>query len=54
LGTSIPLLALAWVMSQPVATSVLIGARSIAQADQAVEAAALQMSATSRAELSAS
>ena len=53
LGTAIPLLALAWAMSQPVVTSVLIGARSIAQVDQALEAAALPMPAALRAELNA-
>ena len=53
LGTTIPLLALAWAMTHPAITSVLIGARSVAQVDQAVEAAALPMPATLRAELSA-
>jgi 1-deoxyxylulose-5-phosphate synthase len=53
LGTTIPLLALAWAMTHPMVTSVLFGARSSAQVDQAAEAAALQMPATVRAELSA-
>jgi aryl-alcohol dehydrogenase-like predicted oxidoreductase len=52
LGTTIPRLALAWALTHPVVTSVLIGARSGAQVDQAVEAASLQMPATLRAELS--
>jgi aryl-alcohol dehydrogenase-like predicted oxidoreductase len=53
LGTTIPLLALAWAMTHPAVTSVLIGARSSTHVDQAVEAAALQMPASVRAELSA-
>ncbi len=53
LGATIPVLALAWVMSHPGVTSVLIGARSGAHVDQAVEAAAWQMPVSLRAELSA-
>jgi aryl-alcohol dehydrogenase (NADP+) len=53
LGTTIPLLALAWVMTEPAITSVLIGARIPAQVDQALAADALGMSAELRAELSA-
>jgi aryl-alcohol dehydrogenase-like predicted oxidoreductase len=53
LGTTIPLLALAWAMTEPRITSVLIGARTPAQVDQALAADALGMSAELRAELSA-
>jgi len=51
LGVTIPLLALAWAMRHPVVTSILIGARSIAQVDQGVAAVALPMPAALRAEL---
>ncbi|MCX6030857.1 MAG: aldo/keto reductase [Chloroflexi bacterium] len=53
LGTTIPLLALAWTMTQPGITAVLIGARSPEQVDQALDADALGMSAELRAEISA-
>lgn len=53
LGVPMAHLALAWAMSEPRVTSVLIGARSPAQVDQALEAATLPMSAELRAELSA-
>lgn len=52
LGTPMPLLALAWAMTAPGITSVLIGARSPEQVDQALEADALGMTAELRAELS--
>ncbi len=53
LGVSMAHLALAWVMSEPRVTSVLIGARSPEQVDQALEAMDLDMSAELRSELSA-
>ena len=53
LGTTAPLLALAWAMTHPNITSVLIGARSPEQVDQALEADALGMTPELRAELSA-
>ena len=53
LGTSATLLALAWAMTHPDITSVLIGARSPEQVDQALEAGALGMTPELRAELSA-
>ncbi|MBM4461341.1 MAG: aldo/keto reductase [Chloroflexi bacterium] len=53
IGAPIPALALAWVMAEPRVTSVLIGARSAAQIDQALQADALGISAELRAELSA-
>jgi aryl-alcohol dehydrogenase (NADP+) len=52
-GVPIPVLALAWVMAEPRVTSVLIGVRSPAQIDQALQADALNISAELRAELSA-
>lgn len=52
-GVPIPVLALAWVMAEPRVTSVLIGVRSPAQIDQALQADALNMGAELRAELSA-
>ena len=53
LGTTAPLLALAWAMTHPDIASVLIGARSPEQVDQALEAGALGMTPELRAELSA-
>ncbi|OIO91120.1 MAG: hypothetical protein AUK03_11880 [Anaerolineae bacterium CG2_30_64_16] len=53
LGTSTTLLALAWAMSGPGITSVLIGASSIEHVDQAIAAQALGLSPELRAELSA-
>lgn len=53
LGTTTTLLALAWTLTHPGITSVLIGARTPAQVDQALAAEALGMSAELRAELSA-
>jgi len=53
LGTTPPVLALAWAMTHPGVTSVLIGARTPAQVDQALMADALGLSAEMRAELSA-
>ncbi len=53
LGTTAPLLALAWAMTHPDITSVLIGARSPEQVDQALKADALGMTPELRAELSA-
>ena len=53
LGTTPPALALAWAMADPGIASVLIGARTPAQVDQALAADALGMSAELRAELSA-
>jgi aryl-alcohol dehydrogenase (NADP+) len=52
-GVPVPVLALAWVMAEPRVTSVLIGVRSPAQIDQALQADALNISAELRAELSA-
>jgi len=53
MGTTPAHLALAWAMTQPDITSVLIGARRAEQVDQALEADALGMSAELRAEISA-
>ncbi len=53
LGTTAPLLALAWAMTHPNITSVLIGARAPEQVDQALKADALGMTPELRAELSA-
>ena len=53
LGTTAPLLAIAWAMTHPDIASVLIGARSPEQVDQALEAGALGMTPELRAELSA-
>jgi aryl-alcohol dehydrogenase-like predicted oxidoreductase len=53
LGTTAPLLALAWAMTHPDIASVLIGARSPEQVDQALEASALEMTPELRAELCA-
>jgi 1-deoxyxylulose-5-phosphate synthase len=53
LGITAPLLALAWAMSHPDITSVLIGARTAAQVDQALAADALDMPAEMRAALGA-
>lgn len=53
LGTSVPLLALAWVLRNPGITSVLIGARTPAQVNQALAAEGLDMPPELRAELSA-
>ncbi len=53
LGISMPHLALAWAIGQPGITSVLIGARSTAQVDQAFEAEATGLSPELRAELNA-
>ena len=53
IGAPTPALALAWVIAEPRVTSVLIGARSAAQIDQALHADALGISAELRAELSA-
>jgi 1-deoxyxylulose-5-phosphate synthase len=52
-GTTAPVLALAWAMTHPGITSVLIGARTPAQVDQALAADALRMPAEMRAELDA-
>ncbi|HEX9439154.1 MAG TPA: aldo/keto reductase [Roseiflexaceae bacterium] len=51
LGIPMAQLALAWVLSRPGVTSVLIGARSPAQVDQAFEAAAVGLTDELRAEL---
>lgn len=53
LGTTAPLLALAWALTHPDIASVLIGARSPEQVDQALEADALGMTPGLRADLSA-
>lgn len=53
LGISMPLLALAWAIGRPGISSVLIGARTPAQVDQAFEAEALGLSPELSAELSA-
>jgi len=53
LGTTPTLLALAWALTHPDITSVLIGARAPEQVDQALEADALGMTPELRAELSA-
>jgi aryl-alcohol dehydrogenase (NADP+) len=53
MGTSMVQLGLAWTIGQPGITSVLIGARSIDQVDQAFEAEAMGLSPEIRAELSA-
>ena len=50
-GHSIVHLSLAWVMAQPAVTSVLIGARSPAQVDQALDAQELGLSDETIAEL---
>jgi aryl-alcohol dehydrogenase-like predicted oxidoreductase len=53
LGTTMVQLGLAWTIGQPGITSVLIGARSTGQIDQAFEAEAMGMSPEVRAELNA-
>jgi 1-deoxyxylulose-5-phosphate synthase len=53
LGVTPSILALAWTMNHPGITSVLIGARSPQQVDQALAADALRMPAEMRAELDA-
>ena len=53
LGTTPTLLALAWALTHPDITAVLIGARAPEQVDQALEADALGMTPELRAELSA-
>jgi aryl-alcohol dehydrogenase-like predicted oxidoreductase len=53
LGSTMVLLALAWAMGQPGITSVLAGARSVDQVDQAFQAQAMNMPPELRAELSA-
>jgi len=53
LGVIPSILALAWAMNHPDVTSVLIGARSPEQVDQALEADAMGMTPELRAELSA-
>lgn len=53
LGTSAPLLALAWAIQSPGVTSVLIGARTPGQVDQALAADAVDMPDELRAELNA-
>ena len=53
LGTTPPVLALAWAIKSPEVTSVLIGARTPAQVDQALTADAMQMPGELHAELSA-
>ncbi len=53
LDISMPHLALAWAIGQPGITSVLIGARSTAQVDQAFEAEAMGLAAEVRAALNA-
>jgi aryl-alcohol dehydrogenase-like predicted oxidoreductase len=53
LGTTAPLLALAWALTQPGVTSVLIGARTAEQVDQALEAVAMGMTPELRTELGA-
>lgn len=53
LGTSMVQLGLAWIIGQPGITSVLIGARSVDQVDQAFQAEAMNISPELRAELSA-
>ena len=52
-GTASPLLALAWAMTRPGITSVLIGARAPYQVDQALEADAMGMTPGLQAQLSA-
>jgi 1-deoxyxylulose-5-phosphate synthase len=52
LGTTAPLLALAWALTQPGVASVLIGARAPEQVDQALEADGMGMTPELRAELS--
>lgn len=53
LGTTVPVLALAWVLRSPGITSVLIGARTPAQVDQALAAEGLALPPELRAELAA-
>lgn len=53
LGTSMIQLALAWVMKQPGITSVLIGARTVEQVEQAFRAETMGMSPGLQAELGA-
>jgi len=53
LGTSMVQLGLAWIIGQPGITSVLIGARSVDQVDQAFQAEAMNISPELRAELGA-
>ncbi len=53
MGTSMPHLALAWAIGQPGITSALIGARNIAQVDQAFEAESMGLSDEVRTALSA-
>ena len=53
LGITASVLALAWAITHPGIASVLIGARSPQQVDQALEAGALGMTPELRAELSA-
>ena len=52
-GVPMPALALAWVMKRAGITSVLIGARSVGQVDQAFEAEALRISQSVSARLDA-
>jgi aryl-alcohol dehydrogenase (NADP+) len=52
-GAPMPLLALAWVLSHPGITSMLIGARSVEHVNQAIAAQAMGMSPELRARLSA-
>ncbi|HMO57146.1 MAG TPA: aldo/keto reductase [Roseiflexaceae bacterium] len=51
-GTTMPQLALAWAFSRPGITSTLIGSRSPAHVDQALQAATLNLSSAQLAELS--
>ncbi|MGE5601549.1 MAG: aldo/keto reductase [Nitrososphaerales archaeon] len=53
LGIAAPLLALAWAIKSPGVTSVLIGARTPAQVDQALAAGGVDMPEELRAELNA-
>jgi len=50
-GLSLVQLSLAWVLSQPGVSSVLIGARNIAQVDQAFEAEAIELDEETRQRL---
>ena len=52
MGTSMIQLALAWALSQPAITTVLVGARTTGHVDQAFEAEAMGMSPELREELS--
>jgi len=53
LGVPMAQLAMAWALSQPAVTSVLVGARNVGQIDNAFEAQAMHMSGALRQELTA-